>query len=174
MFAIVPGEALSMTISEMLLPEFDQEVANSRKILSCLPESGFDFRPHEKSMTLGRLAGHVAEMPGWAIVTLTQEKLEITPGMKPTTATSREQILQVFDDQLAPAREALAAATDEDLRKPWSLVVGGHPAFTLPRHAVLRNMVFNHMVHHRAQLGVFLRLLNIPIPGMYGPSADDK
>jgi uncharacterized damage-inducible protein DinB len=163
-----------MTISHMLLPEFDQEMTGTRKLLACLPDDGFDYKPHEHSMTLGRLAGHVAEMPGWAIATLTQDKLEITPGMKPTTATSREQILGLFDQQLPPAREALAAATDDDLMKPWSLIMAGHTVFTRPKATVLRNMVFNHMVHHRAQLGVYLRMNNIAIPGMYGPSFDDK
>jgi len=163
-----------MTIAQMMLPEFDQEMANSRKMLAALPDGNFEFKPHEKSMALGRLAGHVAEMPGWAVVTLTQDKLEITPGMKPTTATSREQVLELFDKDVTKAREVLAGTSDESMMANWSLIVNGHTAFTMPRAAVMRGMVMNHMIHHRAQLGVYLRLNNLPVPGMYGPSSDDK
>ncbi len=163
-----------MTISQMMLPEFDQEMANSRRVLEAVPEDNYSWKPHEKSMTLGRLAGHVAEMPGWAIVTINQDKLELTPGMSATTATSKEQILSVFDKSLVIAREALAGASDETLMANWSLIVGGHNVFTMPRTAVLRSMVMNHMIHHRAQLGVYLRLLDVKVPGVYGPTADDK
>ena len=163
-----------MTISEMMLPEFDQEMAATRKFLERVPEDQYGWKPHEKSMTLGRLAGHVAEMPGWAAITINQDQLDLKPGMGATTATSAEQILAVFDGSLGAAREALAGASDETLLAPWSLIMGGHTAFTMPRTAVLRNMVMNHMIHHRAQLGVYLRLLDIPVPGVYGPSADDK
>lgn len=163
-----------MTIGEMMLPEFDQEMASSRKILEALPEDKYGWKPHEKSMTLGRLAGHVAEMTDWAWTTMRQDKLEMTPGTPPTTATSKAQILDVFDGALGKARAALAGATDEAMMQPWSLIVGGHTVFTMPRIAVFRSMVLNHMIHHRAQLGVYLRLLDVPVPGLYGPSADDK
>jgi uncharacterized damage-inducible protein DinB len=163
-----------MPIAQMMLPEFEQEMASTRKLLECVPEEHYGWKPHEKSMTLARLAGHVAEMPGWAVVTIAQDKLELTPGMSPTTATAKDQILSVFDKNVTDARAALTSATDEHLMQPWSLVVAGHTAFTLPRVAVLRGMVMNHLIHHRAQLGVYLRLLNVNIPGMYGPSADDK
>jgi len=167
-------ECKHMTISQMMLPEFDQEMANSRKMLAALPDGNFDYKPHEKSMTLGRLAGHVAEMPGWAMATLMKDRLEITPDMKPTTATSREQILGVFDQQVTQAREILAGTSDEKMMANWSLVFNGQTAFTMPRVAVMRGMVMNHMIHHRAQLGVYLRLNNLPIPGMYGPSSDER
>jgi uncharacterized damage-inducible protein DinB len=161
-----------MTISEMLLPEFDQEMANARKILDCVPEDKFNWKPHPKSMTLGRLASHVAEMPQWALFTIQQDQLELTPGMKPFNAETKAELLETLDKNTAAAREALAGVSDEDLGKIWKLIYAGNPMFAMPRTAVLRSMVFSHMIHHRGQLSVYLRLLDVPIPGMYGPSAD--
>jgi uncharacterized damage-inducible protein DinB len=161
-----------MTISEMLLPEFDQEMASTRKILECVPEDKITWKPHEKSMTMGRLAGHVAEMPGWAAVTIQQEKLELSPDQKPYTMTSKRELMETLDKNTADARKAIAGASDEHLGKTWSLIYGGQTVLSMPRAAILRGMVMSHMIHHRAQLGVYLRLNNIAIPGMYGPSAD--
>jgi uncharacterized damage-inducible protein DinB len=161
-----------MTISEMLLPELDQEMANARKILDCVPEDKFNWKPHPKSMTLGRLASHVAEMPQWALFTIQQDQLELTPGMKPFNAETKAELLETLDKNTAAAREALAGVSDEDLGKIWKLIYAGNPMFAMPRTAVLRSMVFSHMIHHRGQLSVYLRLLDVPIPGMYGPSAD--
>lgn len=163
-----------MTISQMLLPEFDQEMANTRKLLASLPEDKLDYKPHEKSMTLGRLAGHVAEMPGWIASLPGQEKLVIQPDWKPNTATSREQLLKGFDDNVATGRAALTGLSDEEFGQNWSLEFGGKTAFTLPKVAVLRSVILNHVIHHRGQLGVYYRLNNVAVPGMYGPSADDK
>lgn len=166
-----------MSISQMLLPEFDQEMANTRKILELLPEGKSDWRPHEKSMTLGRLAGHVAELPGWAVNTIRMESLDLTPGgvqtYQPFIATSAKDTLATFDKNVAEAREAIAGATDEDLGKIWNLIFRGQTVLSLPRSAVLRTVVMNHIIHHRAQLGVYMRLNDIAIPGMYGPSADE-
>ena len=158
----------------MILPEWDMEMANSRKLLACVPDGKFDYKPHEKSMTLGRLAGHVAELAGWAKETMTLEKLEIEAGYKPHVPATNAELLEAFDKCAAAGRAAIAGATDEDYGKQWSLVFGGHTAFTMPRAAVLRGMVISHHIHHRAQLGVYLRMLDVKIPGMYGPSADDK
>ena len=163
-----------MSISQMILPEWDMEMANSRKLLACVPDGKFDYKPHEKSMTLGSLAGHVAGLAGWAKETMTLEKLEIEPGYKPHVPATNAELLEMFDKCVASGRAAIAGAADEDYGKPWSLVFGGHMAFTMPRAAVLRGVVMNHHIHHRAQLGVYLRLLDVKIPGMYGPSADDK
>jgi uncharacterized damage-inducible protein DinB len=163
-----------MTISEMLLPEFDQEMANTRAILDCVPEDKFAYKPHEKSMTMGRLASHVAELPNWAVFTIDQEKLELTPGMKPFNAKTRSELMDAFAANTASARSAIAGASDAQLAKTWSLLYGGNVVFSMPRAAVLRNMVMSHLIHHRAQLGVYLRLNDIPIPGMYGPSADTQ
>jgi uncharacterized damage-inducible protein DinB len=163
-----------MSFSEMLLPEFDEEMRNTRKMLEAVPTEKFGWKPHDRSMTLGRLASHVGEMPGWVTVTIGQDKLELTPGQKPYLAESQEQLLADFDKQVSTAREAIAGATDERLAQPWSLVYGGHTMFSNPRSVVLRTMVMSHMIHHRGQLSVYLRLLDVAIPGMYGPSADSR
>ena len=163
-----------MSISQMLLPEFDREMVNTRKLLSCVPEDKFSWQPHAKSMTLGRLASHVAELPNWAVETINRETLELQPGMKPWLATSQAELLERFDKNFAEARAAIAGASDADLAVDWSLIFGGHKVMTMPRVAVLRSVVMNHLIHHRAQLGVYLRLNDVPIPGMYGPSADES
>jgi len=166
-----------MAISQALLPEFDHEMSNTRKTLERIPENDLGWKPHPKSMTLGRLAGHVAEMPGWAVPTIAQDSLDIAPAGTPrpqgTVAQSRQHVLELFDKNVKDARAAIAAASDEQLMKPWSLLVGGKTIFTMPKIAVLRSMVMNHTIHHRAQLGVYLRLNNIPVPSIYGPSADE-
>ncbi|MGA2990056.1 MAG: DinB family protein [Candidatus Korobacteraceae bacterium] len=163
-----------MPIRDMLLPEFDREMANTRKLLELVPEEDFDFKPHPKSMSMGRLAGHVAELPGWVVPTMQRELLELDPEKhKPYVPQSRKELLESFDKNVREARAALAAATDEQLGVAWTLKVGGKAIFTMPRFAVFRAMVMSHMIHHRAQLGVYLRVTEIEIPGMYGPSADE-
>jgi uncharacterized damage-inducible protein DinB len=161
-----------MKISEMLLPEFDQEMANTRKILDCVPDDKFTWQPHAKSMTLGRLASHVAELSSWGQVVIDQDKLELTPGMKPFSAESKAGLLEALDKNAAATRAAIAGASDEQLGKVWAFIYAGHTVFEMPRTVVLRNMVMSHIIHHRGQLSVYLRLLDVPIPGMYGPSAD--
>jgi uncharacterized damage-inducible protein DinB len=162
-----------MPISQMLLPEFDHEMANTRKLLERIPDGNFDYKPHEKSMTLGRLAGHVAEVPSYATATIRMDKLELTGSEKPFHPTSKKELLESFDKYVAEARQAISTVSDEDLGKIWSLRFGGKDVFSMPRVAVLRSMVMNHLIHHRAQLQVYLRLNNVEIPGMYGPSADE-
>ena len=162
-----------MTIAELLLPEFDQEIAKTRKMLALVPEDKFDYAPHVKSMKLGRLASHLAEMPHWLTTTLTTMELEPGPDMKGFSASSSAELLAELDRRAAEAREHLAGATDGDLAVTWTFKWQGHVVFALPRRDVVRSMVLSHMVHHRAQLGVYLRLLDIPIPGTYGPSADE-
>ncbi len=163
-----------MTISEMMLPEFDQEMANTRKLLERVPEDKLGWKPHEKSMPLGRLAAHVAELPSWAVNTIQQDSLSLDPAtFKPAETTSRKELLETFDKHVTEARKAIAGASDEHLQKIWSLQFGGKTVLSMPRAAVLRGVVMNHLVHHRAQLGVYYRLNGVPVPGMYGPSADD-
>ena len=166
-----------MAIRDMLLPEFDQETATTRKFLERVPEDRPDWRPHPKSMPLARLAGHVAELAAWATTTLTSDSLDFNPpGGTPYKATvleSRERLLAAFDQNVKSGREALANAQDADFMKPWSLLSGGRTLFTLPKIAVLRSFVFSHTVHHRAQLGVYLRMNEIPVPASYGPSGDE-
>ena len=163
-----------MSIAQSLLPEFDYEMANTRKMLERLPEDKLEYKPDPKSMTLGRLAGHVAEMVTWGSVTLQTETLNLDGGdYKPMTATGRQQLLDFFDKNVAEARGVIEKASDADFMKTWSLIYGGKPVLTMPRVGVIRSMVMNHTIHHRAQLSVYYRLNGIPVPGMYGPSADD-
>src|ERR1041384_2198643 len=152
----IAAEERNMPISQGLLPEFDQEMQNTRKILERVPEGRNDYKPHEKSMTLSRLAGHVAELAGWAKTTLEVEVLNIEPGMQPFTATSRQELLDTFDKNVREARAMIEKARDEDWMKTWTLNFSGKPMLSMPRIAVMRGMVMNHMIHHRAQLGVYL------------------
>jgi uncharacterized damage-inducible protein DinB len=163
-----------MTISEMLLPEFDQEMANTRKILDCVPEEKLAWKPHAKSMSLGRLASHTAELAHWAVAVIGADKLEITPDMKPFNVATKGELMSAIDKNITEARAAIAGASDEDLGKTWSFIYAGHTVFSMPRTVVLRNMVMSHLIHHRGQLSVYLRLIDVAIPGMYGPSADAK
>jgi uncharacterized damage-inducible protein DinB len=166
-----------MAISELLLPEFDQEMQKTRAFLERVPEGKGDFRPHEKSMALGRLAGHVAELPGWGAHTLSGGGLDLAPGgqpaLQPNVMTTRARLLEDFDKGVADTRATLSGVSDESFQEPWSLLRGGKAMFTLPRYAVFRSMVLNHTIHHRAQLGVYLRLNGVPLPPAYGPSADE-
>jgi uncharacterized damage-inducible protein DinB len=167
-----------MTIAQTLLPEFDQESVITRKTLDRLPNGKFDYAPHEKSMTLGKLANHIAEIPTWIGFTVHLDMLDMAPvggpAYQPTNLQSREEILACFDKNIVKARAVLAGASDETLLANWSLASGGQVLFTMPRIACIRTWVMNHSVHHRAQLGVYLRLNSIPIPSVYGPSADDQ
>jgi uncharacterized damage-inducible protein DinB len=161
-----------MTISEMLLPEFDQEMANTRKILDCVPEDKLAWKPHAKSMSLARLASHVADLPNWGGTIIHEERLDLTPGMKPFIAETKAELMAALDKNVAATRDAIAGADDEHFGKIWTFAFAGHTVFALPRTVALRSMVMSHLIHHRGQLSVYLRLLDVPIPGMYGPSAD--
>lgn len=166
-----------MTLSEGLLPEFDQEMANTRKSLERVPEDKLGWKPHEKSGTMAWLAGHVANLPSWAIFAIKQDSLDLAPQGAPVQAApaakSRKELLATFDKNAAEARAAIAGASDAHLRKTWTLLKTGKPLLAMPRTAVLRTFVMNHLIHHRAQLGVYLRLNNVPVPALYGPSADE-
>ena len=166
-----------MAIRDALLPEFDHEMANTRRTLERVPDDKFGWKPHEKSMTCGRLANHLGEIPHWASMTINEDSVDLAPkdGAPPprTVGHSREEVLRIFDEKVAAARSALASADDDRMMQPWSLLMGGNPVMTMPRIAVIRSFVMNHNVHHRAQLGVYLRLNDIPVPSIYGPSADE-
>jgi uncharacterized damage-inducible protein DinB len=164
-----------MPISAALLPELDKEMANTRKLLERVPEDKLGWQPHQKSMTMERLARHVAQLPGWAVEIIGRDSLDIAQpeAFQSETLKSRDELLATFDKSVAAGRAAIAGAGDEHLMKPWSLVMGEKTIFTMPRIAVLRGMMMNHLIHHRAQLGVYLRLNDVPVPGMYGPSADE-
>lgn len=157
-----------------LLPEFDHEMASTRKALERIPADKMDFRPHEKSWTLRELAGHVANIPSWAHVTLATTELDLAQPFDRPKIDTPEDILALFDRESAQAREAIAKAGGDDLMVPWTLRGGPDVYFTMPRVGVLRSFVMNHMIHHRGQLTVYLRLAGAPVPGMYGPSADES
>ena len=167
-----------MPINQVLLHEFDQEAANTRKTLERVPDDKLDWRPHDKSLTMGELASHIANLLTWTEVTLNQDSIDIAPpeGAPPpqSPATSQNELLEKFDKNIADARNVIANTNDEQFIKPWSLLSGGETVFTMPRSAVLRSFVMNHLIHHRAQLCVYLRLNNIPVPAIYGQSADES
>ncbi len=163
-----------MAISQALLPEFDQEMANTRKTLERVPDDKFAWKPHDKSGTMGWLAGHVASLPNLASGALQHDSFDVAvlPPLPPMN--NRADLLAVFDKTSAEARKAIAAASDEHLMKTWSLLMSGRTLFSMPRVAVLRSFFLNHLIHHRGQLTVYLRLNNVPVPSLYGPSADES
>lgn len=160
-------------ISRSLLPEFDHEMGTTRKYLDRFPDAQADYRPHEKSMTLAQLAFHLAEMAGWATATVTLDEIDMT-GYKPESASTRAEILARFDRNVVAAREALEKCEDSDWMRTWALKANGHTLFAMPKIGVMRSMVMNHIIHHRGQLSVYYRLLGVPVPSTYGPSADEK
>lgn len=162
-------------ITDALLPEYDREMAHTRRLLERLPEDRFAWRPHESSRTLGELAAHIAGLPRWAtaVFDTTVFDFDLDAGALQTPpAESRGRLLDLFDGQAAAARAALASRTDAEYLARWTLRKEGENVFTLPRAAVIRTMVLNHLVHHRGQLTVYLRLLGVPLPPLYGPTAD--
>lgn len=181
MMRALPQEGLSFmsyNISQSLLPEFDHEMANTRKSLERVPEGKDDFAPHARSMTLAKLAGHLAEMPMWGLMTIGRDEFDVNPaegpGYQPLLFQTRAATLERFDADMKALRQQLAAADDVSMMKPWTLKSGEHTILSMPRVAVFRSFVMNHMIHHRAQLGVYLRLNDVPVPGYYGPSADEQ
>ena len=155
---------------------FDLIVDGSRAILEAVPEDRMDWRPHESSWTLGELATHLANIPNWTMATLSASEFDIDPGEggppPMRTLSSAAELLSALDANAAAARGSIAEATAEDLADPWTMLVAGEPRFTLPRAVVLRTFILDHMIHHRAQLGVYLRLLDVPVPQLFGPTAD--
>ena len=166
-----------MPIVDSLLPEYDHELATTRRLLERVPEAELAWKPHEKSMSLGQLAGHVANIPFWLSATLAASFYDVTAGDKEATLeapVSREVLLREFDEKVSKARASLAKATDAEMMAPWTLKSGGHEIFTMPRATAIRSFVMNHLIHHRGQLSVYLRLKDVPLPSMYGPTADEQ
>ena len=167
-----------MTITDWLLPEYDAEMAATRRTLERVPLDDPQWKPHEKSMAIGYLAFLVASLPGWTTMTLKRTELDIQPPEGKTwghdAPTTREGLLERFDRDVAEGRAALQAATEETLLVPWTLKMGERELMTQPRWMVYRQSVINHLVHHRAQLGVYLRLRGEAVPSIYGPSADEQ
>jgi len=161
-----------MTTAETLLPEFDQEMAITRRVLERVPNDKAQWKPHPKSFALGHLAQLVSWMPGWIANTLTEKELDLAKSSGYSTEKT-ETLLEGFDKNVADARAAIKVAKDSDFAVNWSLKRGGHTIFTQARGRVVRNHL-SHLAHHRGQLTVYLRLLDIPVPSIYGPSADER
>jgi len=161
-----------MPLNQALLPEFDHEMKNTRKSLERVPDNRLGWKPHKKSSTLAGLATHLSMINGWAEAIVAQDSFDVKDSPPAQELKSRAEILGAFDKNVVSARKAIAGASDEQLMKPWSLLSSGKTIFTLPRVAVLRSFILNHTIHHRAQLGVYLRLNDVPVPSIYGPSAD--
>lgn len=164
-----------MPLNQSLLSELEYEGNSTRKVLSAVPFAKPDWKPHEKSMSMERLASHVAELPGWISMTLNTTELDFAKmDYKPAQPKSTEELLKMFDDNQAQALKDLASASDAQLMENWTMRSGDTIYFTMPKIAVIRTWAMNHGIHHRAQLGVYLRLNNIAVPGVYGPTADDE
>ncbi len=164
-----------MKMIDPYIAELEHESAVTRKYLERLPEIDYDWRPHPKSMPIGYLASHIAELPGWTDETLNQEEMVLDlENYKPWIGTNRAEILDAFDRSVTKAMEAMRHCTDEQFLGRWRLKVDGQVVLDMPRPAVLRGFVFSHLVHHRAQLGLYLRLNDVPVPATYGPSADEQ
>ena len=167
-----------MSMSQMLLPEIDHETAKTRKFLERLPEDKFGWQPHPKSMTLGRLATHIAEMYGWGADTMVTPEFDIAPvggeAYKSPNFTERAEVLAMFEENAKRFRNAVEGASDAAWGETWALKAGGQTLFAMPRAAVIRDMILNHVIHHRAQLGLYFRLNDVAVPAAYGPSADEQ
>ena len=166
-----------MAIKDALLPEFDHEMATTRRVLERVPDTEFSWKPHEKSMTLGRLAAHIANIPYWCSVTLETTVFELDslpPDTQRKLAETQGELVKEFDGKVRAARTLIAASTDAEFLAPWTLKKGGQEMFTMPRISAVRGFVMNHLIHHRGQLTVYLRLKNVPIPPIYGPTADEQ
>ena len=163
-----------MAIVDALLPEFDREMTTTRKVLERVPEDKFDWKPHQKSYSLGALATHVTTIPMWGEMTMTKPEIDLGGSGPPRAMPSKADLLAMFDKNAASTRAALAGKTDQELMVSWSLKNSGRTIFTMPKAVAWRSFVMNHVIHHRAQLALYLRLLDVPVPSMYGPSADES
>jgi uncharacterized damage-inducible protein DinB len=165
-----------MALKDALLPEFDHEMGTTRRVLERVPDAEFAWKPHEKSFNLGQLAGHVANIPHWvaAIVQNTVFDLADAEDTRPRVPESTGWLLSQFDKNVGAARTGIVAMTDTEFLAPWTFKNNGQVVFTMPRAAALRSFVMNHMIHHRGQLTVYLRMKNVPLPSVYGPTADEQ
>ena len=164
-----------MSIADTLLPEFDRETGITRRVLERIPDGQFAWKPHEKSMSLGRLAEHLAELPGWMTVSINDSGIDMSTRRPPEyePPATRAAVLTMFEKNVAEARAALKGKSDAELMAPWTLKAQGKEIFTMPKAIVIRGFVMNHLIHHRGQMSVYLRLHDVPVPSMYGPSADE-
>lgn len=165
---------ISPPLKQLALGDLNHELTTTRKLLERVPEAHLEWKPHEKSMTLGGLALHVATIPYWLTRVLTADSFDLATATRNPPPGSLREIMDAFEARVAEMRQALDAADDAALTRPWQLRRGEQVLQTMPRLAVIRMMGINHMIHHRAQLSVYLRLLNVPLPPMYGPTADEQ
>jgi uncharacterized damage-inducible protein DinB len=166
-----------MATRDALLAEYDHEMATTRRVLGRVPEAALGWKPHDKSMTLGQLAGHIANIPYWGTAILDRTEFDLDaagPDDRPRTPERVADVLSDFDAKTAKARSSLAAVSDAEMAAPWSLKKADFVIFTMPKTAALRSFVMNHLIHHRGQLSVYLRLQNVPVPPIYGPTADES
>ena len=167
-----------MRIGQSMIPEFDMEMANTRKVLERIPDDKLDWKIHDKSNTIGWVANHLADIPGWVEMTISHGAFDVEPvegqPYQSPTEESTAAIVALFDRNVATARPLLEEVADDTLLSPWQLLRQGQPLMTMPRLAVVRTWVLNHSIHHRAHLCVYLRVNDVPVPGLYGPSADES
>jgi uncharacterized damage-inducible protein DinB len=167
-----------MSLAQMLVPEFDNEMKTTRRLLERVPEEKMGWKPHDKSMSLGRLASHLAELASFGATVMENDFRDIAPAGAPPPkrldSRSRQEVLDLFDANVAKSREAIAKAPDSAFGEMWTLRAGDHVIFSLPRVAAVRTMLLSHTIHHRGQLSVYLRLTDTPVPSIYGPSADEQ
>jgi uncharacterized damage-inducible protein DinB len=163
-----------MAIAQTLLPEFDREMGVTRKLLDRVPEDKAAWKPHTKSSSLGELANHVANLPTWTGVVVNNDDFDIATRKRPAPFSSTKALLDFFDANVRDARAAIESASDEQLKKTWTLRNGEHTVVTMPKTSALRSFFMNHHIHHRGQLSVYLRMQDVPVPNMYGPTADER
>ncbi|QDV52543.1 DinB family protein [Gimesia fumaroli] len=167
-----------MTIAESILPEFEIEMAGTRKVLERIPDDKLDWKAHSKSNTIGWVAKHLTEIASWTASILAHDSFDINPkdceAYKPPQLNTTQEILDQFDKYVEESKQLIQQTPDEEFGKPWSLLNAGEPLFTMPKLAVIRTWVLNHTIHHRAYLCSYLRLNDIPVPGLYGPSGDEQ
>jgi uncharacterized damage-inducible protein DinB len=165
-----------MSIAAALVPEYDHEMAVTRRLLARVPDAELTWKPHEKSMSLGELCAHLANLPQWCEWVLAGSEFDLATFDRSARVipASRDALLAEYDRKVAAARAQLVSKTDPELKAPWTLKHGDEEMFTLPRISAIRAFVMNHTIHHRGQLTVYLRLKNVPLPPIYGPTADEQ
>ncbi len=162
-----------MSIKKALLIELEREKENTKRVISRLSDNQFGYKPHEKSMTLGELANHIVELHNWVDFVINKDVFDFHKDYKPSTLTTTEELLKVLDEGFEKNKAVIEQMDEQVVFEKWSLQAGDHVIASMPKTAALRFIVTNHLIHHRGQLTVYMRLLDIPVPGVYGPSADD-
>lgn len=166
--------AAAPSLKQLALGDLEHEIATTRRVLERVPEEHLGWKPHAKSFSLAQLATHLTQIPHWITITLIQDELDAAAAPRIEPPATHAELMRRFDDHVAEARAALQSADESTFRKNWTLRAGDHVILTMPRLAVLRGFCLSHMIHHRGQLSVYLRLLDVPVPSIYGPSADEQ